>query len=146
MRRLAENYNEELNPSGKAWPRSRGHDEVGKDPEEPSPEPATNVLRTEGEPETKEQLLASSGDCDTTTSVVGTYDIIITSSGHLYIDSRYDGTLHAQSLSLILGQFKRGNGAEVPKQDSTTLFEFKTTSHSATVMGRTRFPPIQTHP
>ena len=48
MKRLAEKRNTELDPSGKAWSKSRGHDEVDKSPEEPSSEPANNVQRTEG--------------------------------------------------------------------------------------------------
>ena len=67
----------------------------------PPPEPATKVQRTEGEPETKEQLLAAAGACETITSADGSYDLSITSSGHLYMYSRYDRTLNDQSLCLI---------------------------------------------
>ena len=72
MKRLAEKHNKENNLDGKAWSRSRGHEEVDKDPEEPAPEPATKVQRTEGEPETKEQLIAVAGACETITSADGT--------------------------------------------------------------------------
>lgn len=140
LKRLVEKHNKEHNPSGKAWSRSRGHEDVEKDPEEPSPEPATKVQRTEGEPETKEQLIAAAGACETITSADGSYDLIITSSGHLYIDPRYDGTLSAQSLCLIPGHFKQGNAAEALKQDSTNWLEFKITSDSTTVLGRTSVP------
>ncbi len=61
MKRLVEKHNKELNPSKQAWPRSRGHDDVDKGPEEPSPEPATNVQRTQWEPETKELHTAATG-------------------------------------------------------------------------------------
>ena len=66
MQRLAEKHNKNtVNPSQKVWSRTRGHDEADKDPEDPSPEPATKVQRTQGEPDTKEQLIASTGACDT---------------------------------------------------------------------------------
>ena len=79
MNRLVEKHNQELKPSGKAWPRPRGHVGVDKDPEEPSPELATKVQRTQREPETNEQLIAATGSCDTNTYAKGTYDLIITS-------------------------------------------------------------------
>ena len=55
MQILAKKHNELVNPSGKAWSRvlTRGHDEVDQGLEEPAPEHATNVQRTQGDPETK---------------------------------------------------------------------------------------------
>ena len=51
MQRLVEQHHAELNHGWKAWPRTRGHDEVDKDPEELSLEPASQAPRTQGEPE-----------------------------------------------------------------------------------------------
>ena len=96
---------------------------------------------TQREPEANEQLMAATGVCATITSADGTYDLIIASSGHIYIDSRYDGTLNAQSLCLIPGHFRQGIVAEALKQNSTTNWlSFKLTSDSTTAMGRTSVP------
>ena len=140
LKRLVEKHDKDHNPSGKPWSRSRGHEQVDKDPEEPSPEPATKVSRKEGEPETLEQLKEAAGACEIITSTDGSYDQAVTSSGHLYINPRFDGTLSPQSLCLIPGQFKQGNAAEAIKQDATNWLEFKITSDSTTVLGRTSVP------
>ena len=88
MHILAKKHIELVNPSGKAWSRvlARGHDEVDKGPEEPTLDPATKVQCTQGEPETKEELITATGSCETITSAEGTYDLITTRSRHLCTD------------------------------------------------------------
>ena len=82
-----ENHNTEFKPSRKAWSRTREHKEVEQDLAKPLLELVPNVQRTEGGPATNGQLISVAGACDTSTYVDGTYDLIITTSGHIYIDS-----------------------------------------------------------
>ncbi|MFM7987943.1 MAG: hypothetical protein ACKPKO_52380, partial [Candidatus Fonsibacter sp.] len=91
-----------------------------KDLEASSHEPATKVQRTDWGPETKDQLIPTTASCDTFTSDGGTYGLIITSSGHLYIDAQYDGTLNAQSVCRIQSHFEQCNVALDLKPNWTT--------------------------